>query len=173
MAATAFSADVPGQLQIVVSECQATVTIALAGDWDLAGRTAIREAADTALRLCPERVVLDLSRLSFIDSSGMHATADLHWRVAQQNARLEIIPGPRAVQRAFEICRLVDAPVQIIGVAQIENRETRQRLLQARCRIWWLLSSPPPTASAAGIYPGGRSSALGGEGERRGRACGA
>lgn len=53
-------------------------------------------------------MVLDLSRLSFIDSSGLHVTIELQRRAIRQNIRLVIIPGPRAVQRLFEICQLTE-----------------------------------------------------------------
>jgi anti-sigma B factor antagonist len=100
--------DVPDQLQTVVSQHATTVTIALAGEWDLATQTAAREAIHAALALGPERVVLDLSQLSFIDSSGLHAVVELHELAAHQNAQLEIIPGSPAVQRTFEVCGLAD-----------------------------------------------------------------
>ena len=114
MAATELDptpAIVPGQLQIAVSQNQVTFTIAVAGEWDLAAQTAIRETINNVLALGPERVVLDLSRLSFIDSSGMQAAVELHMRAVQQNARLEIIAGSRAVQRPFEISGLTDVLV--------------------------------------------------------------
>jgi ABC-type transporter Mla MlaB component len=38
--------------------------------------------------------VLDLSRLSFIDSSGLHITIELHKHSTRQNIRLVIIPDP-------------------------------------------------------------------------------
>ena len=56
----------------------------------------------------PECVVLDLSSVSFIDSTGLHATIELHQRCAHCNIRLVIIPGPPAVQRPFEICQLTE-----------------------------------------------------------------
>jgi anti-sigma B factor antagonist len=100
--------DVLDHLQIVVTQHATTVTIALVGEWDLATQTATREAIGAALALGRERVVLNLSQLTFIDSSGLHATVELHELAAQQNAQLEIIPGPRAVRRLFEICHLID-----------------------------------------------------------------
>jgi anti-anti-sigma factor len=100
--------DVPDQLKIVVSQHATTVTIALAGEWDLATQTPVREAIHAALALRPERVVLDLCRLSFIDSSGLQTAVELHELVKRQNVKLEIIPGSQAVQRPFEICCLTD-----------------------------------------------------------------
>ena len=78
------------------------------GEWDLAQEPATRKAIQTALERRPECVVLDLSQLSFIDSTGIHAVVELHTRAAQQNIHLVIIPGPRGVQRPFEICGLTD-----------------------------------------------------------------
>jgi anti-sigma B factor antagonist len=111
MAATVSNpslADVPDHLQTVVTQHATTVIIAVVGEWDLATDKAAREAIHGALALAPERVVLDLSQLTFIDSSGLHATVELRELAASQHAQLEIIPGPRAVQRPFEICRLTD-----------------------------------------------------------------
>ena len=100
--------DVPGRLRIAVSRQGTTTMIGLEGEWDLAHQQATREAINKALDDHPETVVLDLSRLSFIDSSGLHITIELHKRSTRENIRLVIIPGPRAVQRLFEICRLTE-----------------------------------------------------------------
>ena len=91
------------QLEIVTREQGTTTTIELAGEWDLAGARAVRQAMASALTARPECVMLDLSQLAFIDSTGLHATVELAQRAGAENIRLVIIPGPRAVQRVFEI----------------------------------------------------------------------
>ena len=53
--------------------------------------------------------MLDLSQLSFIDSSGVHVLINAHKRCAAQATHLVIIPGSRAVQRVFEICNLIES----------------------------------------------------------------
>ena len=126
MAAIAFSDDNLDLLQIVVNQDQAAVTIAVAGEWDLAAQTAFRDAITSALSLEPERVVVDLSRLTFIDSSGMRAAAELHRLAVQQDVRFELIPGPRAVQRPFEISGS-DSTCSRSDPWRDESRETRQR----------------------------------------------
>lgn len=98
----------PLGLDITVLQQGTTTTIALNGEWDLAQQPATREAIRHALDAEPECIVLDLSRLSFIDSTGLHATIELHQRCAQHAIRLVIIPGPRTVQRPFEICQLTE-----------------------------------------------------------------
>jgi anti-anti-sigma factor len=87
----------------VAHEAGATVSIQLHGECDLAGLPSIHQAISRALEAGPECIVLDLSRLRFIDSSGLHATIELANRSAAQNTRLVIIPGPPPVQRVFEI----------------------------------------------------------------------
>jgi anti-anti-sigma factor len=93
-------------LRILVSQVGASTTIRLEGEWDLAAREATRRAINKELVSRPERLVLDLSRLRFIDSSGIHIAIDLQQRAAQMNVPLWIVPGPKAVQRVFEICDL-------------------------------------------------------------------
>ena len=100
---------VPGQLEIVVGEQGTTTTIAIGGEWDLAAQHVTRQAIRSALARSPECVVLDLSQLTFIDSSAIHVILELQKRCAQRNVRLVIAPGPRAVQRPFEILGLTIA----------------------------------------------------------------
>lgn len=100
--------SVPSRLAITVSAHGTTTTIALAGEWDLAEQQSTRRAIRNALRRSPECLVLDLSQLTFIDSSGIHVMLELQRRSTQQNVRLVIVPGPRAVQCPFEILGLTD-----------------------------------------------------------------
>jgi anti-anti-sigma factor len=97
-----------GELRIAVSESDAATTIELEGEWDLANQLATRQAIGRALAARPECLVLDLSRLSFIDSTGLHALIGLTRRTQRLGVRLGIVPGPKAVQRIFEICHLTD-----------------------------------------------------------------
>jgi anti-anti-sigma factor len=96
-------------LEIAVRHQGTTTTIALRGEWDVAEQHAARQAIQSALAGCPECLVLDLSQLTFIDSTGIHVAIELAKRSIQQNVRLVIVPGPPAVQRPFEILRLSDA----------------------------------------------------------------
>lgn len=104
---TLMPSDLPGRLDSLIRH-GTTTTIGLIGEWDLAQQWIVREAIHKALDDRPENVVLDLSRLSFIDSSGLHVTIELQKRAIQQNIRLVVIPGPRAVQHLFEICQLIE-----------------------------------------------------------------
>jgi hypothetical protein len=80
-------------------------------------------------------VVLDLSRLTFIDSSAIHIILELQKRCARQQVRLVIAPGSRAVQRPFEVLELTRPPCR-----GDENRGRRaasqtQQDRPAACRL--------------------------------------
>jgi anti-anti-sigma factor len=98
----------PLGLLVTVSAQGTTTTISLAGELDLAEQPAMRKAINDALECTPECVVLDLSRLDFIDSAGIHAVIELHRRSEQQHTRLVIVPGAPQVQHSFELIGLTE-----------------------------------------------------------------
>jgi anti-anti-sigma factor len=85
-----------------------TAVISLSGEMDLASIERFDQVADAALATESEHVLVDLSQLRFIDSSGMRALLRLQSRVGDR-AHLELIPGPPAVQRVFELVGLTAA----------------------------------------------------------------
>lgn len=82
---------------------RARVRIVLAGELDLVGAPRLEETLRTFLYTGFGRVVIDLRRLSFIDSTGLHLL--LRYAEAARRAELSfaLIPGPPAVQRIFEL----------------------------------------------------------------------
>ncbi len=107
----------PEALEIVVSERDSATTIALTGEWGLAEQPATRATIREALGRSPVSLILDLSQVSFIDSSGLHVVIELHERAQHESVGLTIVPGPRAVQRLFEICRLSEV-LPFVAAAQ-------------------------------------------------------
>jgi anti-anti-sigma factor len=116
----------PGELGITASEQGTTTTISLRGEWDLAHEPAIRRVINDVLERSPECVVLDLARLSFIDSTGVHAVIGLHKRAEHQGARVVIVPGPRAVQRIFELVGLTEVLPFLPGEDEIQTARRRR-----------------------------------------------
>jgi anti-anti-sigma factor len=86
---------------IAISDRGATTSITLIGSCDLAARPGLRAAIAHALARDPECVVLDLSRLSFIDNAGVSVVVELAKCSAARDVHLVIFPGPAAVQDVF------------------------------------------------------------------------
>ena len=64
------------------------------------------------VRLCElgsNHLTLDLSNVTFIDSTGLQAVIDARNRCAQHKQEFRIIPGPPSVQRIFEITGLLES----------------------------------------------------------------
>jgi anti-sigma B factor antagonist len=81
--------------------------IAPVGELDLARVGDFRiELADAAGRRA-ERVVVDLSAVSFIDSSGLSALVELHNRLRRDRRELAVVvPGGTAARVVLSLCGL-------------------------------------------------------------------
>jgi len=95
-------------LRVEISRRGAAVTIGVAGELGLAEQDVMRAVVESELAFEPECLVLDLSRLSFMASTGIHLVLEIDRLSARQETRLSIIPGPKAVQRVFELCQLTE-----------------------------------------------------------------
>jgi anti-anti-sigma factor len=85
-----------------------SAVLSLRGEMDLAAVERFEQVANAALATGSEHVVADLSELQFLDSTGIRALLRLQARVGDR-ARLELVPGPPAVQRVFELVGLAAA----------------------------------------------------------------
>jgi anti-anti-sigma factor len=54
------------------------------------------------------KVVVDLAGLTFVDSSGMRVLVEAHRLASEHGIEFAVLPGPPAVQRAFEVAGLTD-----------------------------------------------------------------
>jgi anti-sigma B factor antagonist len=82
-----------------------TIVLSLAGELDVAALATIEETWAQVVRFAETRVVVDLSELRFIDSSGMHALLRLRSELAP-SVRLELVRGPECVDRVFALTGL-------------------------------------------------------------------
>ena len=83
--------------------------IAATGELDLSGATALgaeieRLTDDPELGI----VVLDLSGLEFMDSSGLRTVVLADMRAREAGRRFVLVRGPETVHRVFEITRMSD-----------------------------------------------------------------
>lgn len=77
--------------------------IAARGELDLAAVKRFEAACDSIEYSVVARVVLDLRELDFIDATGLRAVLRLHAACLAESVDLLIRPGPRGVQRVFEL----------------------------------------------------------------------
>lgn len=105
--------ELPTPFRVDVSRDGGTLVVAPVGEIDLATREQLREA------LRPEepaaRVVLDLSEVSFMDTSGLGLVVEEMRGAGDAGREFILVRGPRPVQRLLDIAgltpllRLVDS----------------------------------------------------------------
>jgi len=80
--------------------------LSLGGEFDLAAIEQFEAAIDRLEAAGPPAIVIDLSALRFMDSSGLRALVMADQRAHNAGRRLAIVPGPPPVRRGFEITQL-------------------------------------------------------------------
>lgn|GEM_PF-2637164 len=99
---------------VVRSDDAARTVLALRGELDIAG---VPDVTVAAASIDPgARVTIDLSELSFIDSSGIQALMKLDVRSRAEGWSLELAAPRDAVRRALALCQF-DKRVPISGDA--------------------------------------------------------
>jgi anti-sigma B factor antagonist len=63
---------------------------------------------DAAIESGTGRVILDLRRVTFADSSALHLALDAHGRATRTGIAFAIVAGPPGVQRTFDVAGLTD-----------------------------------------------------------------
>src|SRR3954451_8445183 len=83
-------------------------TIALAGEIDLVAAPEVRTYVSGALAASPRRLVIDLSKVTFIDSTGGQALVFANQTTRLLQVELVIVPGPPQVMRTLDLAGLAD-----------------------------------------------------------------
>jgi anti-sigma B factor antagonist len=96
-------------LTIDVTSAAKAQKIVLTGEADLLGAPKIEAAFKDASAGEPELIVVDLRSLTFIDSSGLQALITGHQLCHARGHELRIVPGPKNVQRLFELTGMNEA----------------------------------------------------------------
>lgn len=85
-------------------------TAVLEGEFDMAATFTVEPALERVLEEPDVReLVVDLSRVTFVDSTGVGVLLRVHEESRRRRLELTLVPGPREVQRVFEIAGLTDA----------------------------------------------------------------
>jgi anti-anti-sigma factor len=97
----------PGpEFSVDVRQDGASVIVAPRGELDLGSVVELRAALRRHDLLHARAVVLDLSEVSFLDSSGLSVVLEEHQRCGRDGCDFRLVPGPEPVQRVFEMTGL-------------------------------------------------------------------
>ena len=102
------SNGLPGTFGWDVIRDETSVRVALWGEIDLAARPHLDPVIDDVTQSGIGLVILDLRRVSFLDSNGLRMALELYAASRGDGFALELIPGPPHVQRVFEVTRTLD-----------------------------------------------------------------
>lgn len=97
-----------GELVITSERRGPAHVVGLSGELDIATRPALEDELRIVEASGADEIVLDLSRLDFIDSSGLQLVLGADARSKADGRRLRLVRGPHAVHRTFEITATVD-----------------------------------------------------------------
>jgi len=80
--------------------------IALAGDLDLGSAPGLRSTLLDLLQRNPQRVIFDLARLNYMDSSGIGTMVDFKRRLERNGGRIILTGLPDRIRSLLEITQL-------------------------------------------------------------------
>ena len=94
---------------IIRSEREGEVcVVGVSGELDLASSTHLEKKLQAVEASDADEIILDLSRLDFIDSSGLQVILAAWARSKADGNRLKLVRGQRQVHRIFEITDTAD-----------------------------------------------------------------
>jgi anti-sigma B factor antagonist len=93
-------------LDIETQQRDGLVHVVLRGELDLSTVNKVQDELRRVEADAPPVVVLDLSKLTFLDSTGLRCLVTADQRARDADRRLVLVRGPDPVQRVFSITRL-------------------------------------------------------------------
>jgi anti-sigma B factor antagonist len=93
-------------LDVTTEDRDGLVHVGLVGELDLSTVGKVQEELRRVEQSAPSTVVIDLSRLTFLDSTGLRCIVTADERARAAGRRMVIVRGPDPVQRVFSITRL-------------------------------------------------------------------
>jgi anti-anti-sigma factor len=92
-----------GALRIEVSEDPPPVRMTLYGEFDIRSADSATHALDELLGRGPDAVVIDLSGLEFVDSSGVRFLVEGRDKARALGIQLTLVPGSGSVRRVLTV----------------------------------------------------------------------
>ncbi len=100
-----------GELTIASARDHATHVVLLIGELDVATAHRVEDELRAIQATDVEQIILDLSGLTFMDSSGVHLIARAAERCMINSTRLQLRPGPPHVQRVLALAAADTPPL--------------------------------------------------------------
>jgi anti-anti-sigma factor len=97
-----------GSFGITLTRGSGRVTLTLVGELDLATTPRLTKYLTTVAQTHQGLIVIDLRRLTFMDSTGVAALAAADKHARRGGWSLAIVKGPPQVQRVLELCGLTE-----------------------------------------------------------------
>jgi anti-anti-sigma factor len=95
----------PGEdFEVVVERSPGRLIVRPVGELDIS--TVDRVRGELGARDDQDSLVLDFSRLGFLDTSGLQLVVEMYRRSRAEGWTLTVVRGPSSVQRVFEIAGL-------------------------------------------------------------------
>jgi anti-anti-sigma factor len=95
------------QFELLQTEpSEGVLVFGMSGEIDLGTVRPFKEAAEAAVDRDYRELVFDLSRVEFIDSSGLHVLASAHKRMAAKGGKVTVVCTSPLMRRVFEITEL-------------------------------------------------------------------
>jgi anti-sigma B factor antagonist len=100
------------------------VTLALSGELDLISSPILEQSLTRASESDAELIVVDLRKLEFMDSTGLHLLVNAQQRAHETGRRFALIRGGDQVQRLFdlsgtaELLPIIDSPEDLLELDQ-------------------------------------------------------
>lgn len=104
-------------LHVELREDGSAGVIAVAGEMDISSAGDVRQVIYRALRHCPETLTLDLSEISFCDSTGVHLVLQAHRKATAYGTRFQILLPTGSARRVFDLCCVADYVTVLDGDA--------------------------------------------------------
>jgi len=101
-------ADASSKFWLEVEPDRDAVRMCPVGEIDFSTVGEVRGQFDDLRSAGFSRLILDLRRATFLDSSGVRLALDSHAASAADGTEFAIVPGPPAVQRTFEVAGVSD-----------------------------------------------------------------
>ena len=95
------------------------VQVVLRGELDLSTVEKVEEELGRVEADEPRVLVLDLSALTFLDSTGLRLMVTAHQRAEKEGRRLVIVKGPDTVHRVFTITKLDEKLEMVEDVSEV------------------------------------------------------